>query len=202
MGRAKIDTDHKLPEKKINSTFNKRKQGAINKAKQLGKLCDCDVALIAFYPKGDGVIDVSHGGSVEDIYRKYCNFKLHHPKSQTSIELRPAQQQQQQNHMNPQPWMHQNGRMHQNGMPMAQPDVNVFHQAQDNNGGLQNILNNLENAQHWASLNDLNQIQAALYQLQTRIMPQVPHFPAPPPPHDFQHNVNIGNLIDGNGPAF
>jgi len=58
MGHRKIDTTLKLLEGKIKSTFIERKQGVVNKAKQLGKLCDVDVVLIVFHPCNDAVITI------------------------------------------------------------------------------------------------------------------------------------------------
>jgi len=102
MGRRKIDTTLKLPEGKIKSTFMKRKQGAVNKAKQLGKLCDVDVALIAFHPHNDAVIAVSHGGRIDEIISKFQDFKEQHlGKIEIIEELRNQPRQLQAHQMHP-----------------------------------------------------------------------------------------------------
>lgn len=85
MGRLKIDVDKKRPASKINSTFSKRKDGLMNKAKQMGSLCDVDVALIVFCPRGDDVIDVSHGGTIDEVYQRYVRFRQRHNRPQQLV---------------------------------------------------------------------------------------------------------------------
>lgn len=95
MGRARLDIK-KLPPNKINATFNKRKKGLANKARELAVLCDCDVALIVVSPTGDELIDVSYGGTITDIYQKYIFLKSgHHNQNQLVCIPRDSVAQQQ-----------------------------------------------------------------------------------------------------------
>jgi hypothetical protein len=74
MGRKSIDPNAMRPKAMINATFNKRKEGLKNKAKEIGVLCGCEVALIVFPPKGyhnNEVIDLSVNGNIVQIFQRY-----------------------------------------------------------------------------------------------------------------------------------
>ncbi|KAG0582010.1 hypothetical protein KC19_3G026400, partial [Ceratodon purpureus] len=161
MGRQKIKIE-KLPVNRINSTFTKRKKGLVNKAKELGILCDCDVALIAINPKGGELIDVSYGGTITDIYQKYINLKGRHsnPKQLICIQRdNSSAQQQEQHHVHSSNLHQQQSPMNQmNSMdfPTMQQSDDIFMQGQANS-----MFHNLIN-----TLNHIDANQSELYQLQ------------------------------------
>ena len=144
MGRVKISIE-KLPAHKINSTFSKRKKGLAKKAKDLGILCDCDVALIAISPKGDELVDVSHGGTIADIYQKYMKLKNNcRPQKHHHVDIPRDPLSLQHN-------IHRLPGNQFNGLLPSHPSV------QPNDAPVQNVLNTLNIAQ-------LNQVQQALQQ--------------------------------------
>ncbi|KAG0580820.1 hypothetical protein KC19_4G202300, partial [Ceratodon purpureus] len=164
MGRQKIKIE-KLPINKINSTFTKRKEGLVNKAKELGILCDCDVALIVFHPKGGELIDVSYGGTIYDIYQKYINLKGCHPNTNQLICIQTDNSSaQQQHHVHSIHHQHQQAPINQLNNSMNFPTCSsmqqsddVFVQGQANNSMFHNLVH---------TLNHMNTNQSELYQLQ------------------------------------
>ncbi|KAG0628441.1 hypothetical protein M758_1G026900 [Ceratodon purpureus] len=90
MGRKAIDVGVIRPKGKIKSTFYKRKEGLKNKAKELGILCGCQVALIVIPPDGcnnNEVIDVSVHGSVNEIVQNYATIQQQHPGREQSVYI-------------------------------------------------------------------------------------------------------------------
>ncbi|KAG0589558.1 hypothetical protein KC19_1G029300 [Ceratodon purpureus] len=90
MGRKPIDVSVIRPKGKINTTFNKRKEGLKNKAKELGILCGCQVALIVIPPNGcnnNEVIDLSVRGRVTEIFQNYATIMRQHPGREQSVYI-------------------------------------------------------------------------------------------------------------------
>lgn len=90
MGRKKINPDELLPKDKIGPTFHKRKEGLKNKAKQLGSMCGCEVALIVFPPNecnNNDVIDVSVNGTIVEIFQKYSMILQQDPERNQVIYI-------------------------------------------------------------------------------------------------------------------
>jgi hypothetical protein len=136
MGRKSINIE-RLPPNKVSSTFTKRKKGLANKAKELGILCDCDVALIVVSPKGDELIDVSCGGTVTDVYQKYISLKgSDHNKGQLVCIHREVPAQQGPVHSTVQ----QESMNQLNGTLSTHPTNNVSMQFQANSK-VQNLIN-------------------------------------------------------------
>eukprot|EP00256_Glycine_max_P065139 XP_025979734.1 MADS-box transcription factor 6-like [Glycine max] len=76
MGRGRVEL--KRIENKINRqvTFSKRKTGLLKKAKELSVLCDAEVALVIFSPRGKLFTFPDDAQSIiktYDRYRKYSN---------------------------------------------------------------------------------------------------------------------------------
>ncbi|KAK7347367.1 hypothetical protein VNO80_21897 [Phaseolus coccineus] len=70
MGRGRVEL--KRIENKINRqvSFSKRRSGLLKKAREISVLCDADVALLVFSPKGK-LLDFSNQPSVERILERY-----------------------------------------------------------------------------------------------------------------------------------
>ncbi|ESW27202.1 hypothetical protein PHAVU_003G182700 [Phaseolus vulgaris] len=70
MGRGRVEL--KRIENKINRqvSFSKRRSGLLKKAREISVLCDADVALLVFSPKGK-LLDFSNQPSVERILQRY-----------------------------------------------------------------------------------------------------------------------------------
>jgi hypothetical protein len=167
MGRKSINIE-RLPPNKVSSTFTKRKKGLANKAKELGILCDCDVALIVVSPKGDELIDVSCGGTVTDVYQKYISLKgSDHNKGQLVCIHREVPAQQGPVHSTVQ----QESMNQLNGTLSTHPTNNVSMQFQANSK-VQNLINFIFN--HINNTYELNQFQQALQQRMAMVSPSCP----------------------------
>ncbi|KAK1436499.1 hypothetical protein QVD17_02279 [Tagetes erecta] len=88
MGRGKVTL--KRIEKKINRqvTFSKRRSGLLKKAHEISVLCDADVALIVFSPRGK-LTEFSTDASMERILERYekCSYTEKQLK-ETDLESR------------------------------------------------------------------------------------------------------------------
>lgn len=89
MGRNKIEIKPLSKFSNINSTFKQRKNGLVNKAKELGTLCHAQVALIVFSQDGSKVLDVFVNGTFHDIVQRYGEYQQRKLRDEKLAILEP-----------------------------------------------------------------------------------------------------------------
>ncbi|CDY19977.1 BnaA09g02740D [Brassica napus] len=75
MGRGRVQLRRIENKIRRQVTFSKRRTGLVKKAQEISVLCDADVALIVFSPKGK-LSEYSAGSSMERILERYerCSY--------------------------------------------------------------------------------------------------------------------------------